>query len=430
MTCSVSFRHLDSVLPDRHRRARRLPAGEVVWKLGGKDSDFTFPDDPDHGPCAQHAATMLPNGHVMVFDNGSGLLAGNLCVDPANPSGPSVARPHTRVVEYALDTAAGTASVAWSHTPPVSGGEQPWYAWFMGSARRVADGHTLIGWSAETRALATEVAADGDELWRLRLAEPKPNPPFISYRASLMQARDAEAPVLDGVSLADGATYVEGQQVAVDFRCRDRGGSSLRSCAGDLRPGGVLDTSTPGPHTVHLTARDGAGNTTTVTRSYTVAALFQPGWSQDRIDKKLRGQRVSATVRLVNDGVRADAFRLKGTRGNAGFRVRYKLGGRDVTNQVVRGRLHTDAVDPGCAPRAEGRGRADRPDPARRAPDLQGDSHLGGLPDPSGFGQDRRPGPLEQRPGLEQRGAVPRQQPAADQPPSRCAGTPPARLRR
>ena len=78
--------------------------------------------------------------------------------------------PHTRVVEYALDTQEHEGHVAWSHAPQIGGAEQPWYAWFMGSARRRANGNTLIGWSAETRALATEVAPDGDVLWRLRLA--------------------------------------------------------------------------------------------------------------------------------------------------------------------------------------------------------------------------------------------------------------------
>jgi hypothetical protein len=343
----VSFRHLDAVFRIATVAHDGYAPGEVVWKLGGKDSDFTFPDDPDHGPCAQHAATMLPNGHVMVFDNGSGLLAGNLCVDPSDPNGPSVARPHTRVVEYTLDTTAGVASVVWSHTPAVTGGEGPWYAWFMGSARRLPNGDTLIGWSAETRALATEVAADGDEIWRLRLAEPKPSPPMISYRASLMQERDAEPPVVDQVSLAEGSTFALGQPVTVDFRCTDRGGSSLQTCAGDVRPGGALNTSTPGAHTVRLVATDGDGGTTTVTRHYTVAATYAPRWGDDRVRRTLRDDRVSTRVRLVNEGDWTDSFRLSGTSGNAGFAITYRVDGKDVTRAVRRGRFRTAALAPG-----------------------------------------------------------------------------------
>lgn len=335
----ASFRHLSAVLRIAGSDHDGFQRGDIEWRLGGRRSDFTFVGDPYDGPCAQHTASMLPDGHVLVFDDGSGLLAGDLCVDPAHPDGPFTARTQSRVAEYALD--GDTATLVWSYEPP------GWYSWFMGSARRLDNGDTLVGWAAETRALAQEVDGDGEILWQLRLADPRPSPQPISYRASLMQARDAEPPVVDTVWLVDGATYPEGQQVAVDFRCTDRGGSSLWTCGGDVRPGDLLDTSTPGRHTVRLTATDGAGNTTTVTRSYSVVAAWQPRWSRDHVDKRLRGKRVTATLRLVNEGLRPDAFRIKGTRSTAALQVRYRLDGRDVTRRVVRGRLRTDAVDPG-----------------------------------------------------------------------------------
>lgn len=337
----ASFRNLDAVLRIATSDHDGFHSGDVEWTLGGRDSDFTFVDDPYDGPCAQHTATMLDNGDVMVFDDGSGLLAGSLCVDPDHPDGPFQPRTQSRVAEWSLDTTDHTATLVWSYAP--SG----FYSWFMGSAARLTNGDTLVGWAAETDALSQEVGADGTLLWQVKLADPQPTPPPISYRASLMRERDAEPPALDDVSLADGASYAEGQPVTVDFRCTDRGGSSLRTCAGDVRPGDRLDTATPGAHTLHLTATDGAGNTTTVTRRYTVAAAYQPGWSKNRIDKRLRGPRVTAKLRLVNDGLRNDAFRLRGTASNASLHVRYKLGGSDVTSRVVRGRLQTDAVDPG-----------------------------------------------------------------------------------
>ena len=61
-------------LQDRAHGARRYVEGEVVWKLGGRASDFTFVDteeDPDRWALAQHTATELPNGDIMVFDNGA-----------------------------------------------------------------------------------------------------------------------------------------------------------------------------------------------------------------------------------------------------------------------------------------------------------------------------------------------------------------------
>jgi hypothetical protein len=337
----ASFRNLDAVLRIATSDHDGFHSGDVEWTLGGRDSDFTFVDDPYDGPCAQHTATMLDNGDVMVFDDGSGLLAGSLCVDPDHPDGPFQPRTQSRVAQWSLDTTDHTATLVWSYAP--SG----FYSWFMGSAARLTNGDTLVGWAAETDALSQEVSADGTLLWQVRLADPQPAPPPISYRAGLMRERDAERPVLDDVSLADGSSYPVGQQVTVDFRCTDRGGSSLRTCAGDLRPDDRLDTSTPGAHTLHLTATDGAGNTTTVTRRYTVTASYQPGWADDRVRAPLRGQQVSTGVTLVNRGTYADDFALAGNRGNRAMAVRYKLGQRDVTRQVLHGSLHTGLLQPG-----------------------------------------------------------------------------------
>jgi hypothetical protein len=337
----ASFRHLSAVLRIATTAHDGYQPGDIVWRLGGRKSDFTFVDDPYGGPCAQHTATQLANGNVLVFDDGSGLLAGDLCVDPADPDGPPHDRPQSRVAEYALDTSDGTATLVWSYTPA------GWYSWFMGSARRLDNGDTLIGWAADTRALAQEVGRHGDALWQLRLAAPKPTPPPISYRASLMRERDADAPAVDQVSLADGASYAVGQAPTVDFRCTDRGGSSLKTCGGDVRPGDRLDTSAPGAHTLHLTATDGAGNTTTVTRSYTVTASYQPGWTHNQVHAALRGHRVTTKVTLVNRGTYADAFTLGGTRGNRALVVHYELGHRDVTMQVVHGTMRTALVQPG-----------------------------------------------------------------------------------
>ena len=335
----VSFRHLSSVYRIASRAHDEYAAGDVIWKLGGRDSTFAFVDDPYGGPCAQHTASILANGHVLLFDNGSGgVFAPALCLDQENPDGDPFIRTQSRAVEYALDEEAKTATEVWSYKPT------PRFAPFMGSTTRLGNGGTLIGWGGSTQALASEVAADGTLLWELRVAPPAP---YLSYRASLMHVPDAFAPVVDEVSLADGATYAVGQPVTVDFRCSDVGGSSLQTCGGDVRPGDRLDTSIPGTHTLHLTAGDGAGNTTTVTRRYAVTASYQPGWKDPRVRASLRAQRVSSKVTLVNDGSYADAFVVKGLRGNKELAVRYKLGHRDVTRQILRGTLRTDRLQPG-----------------------------------------------------------------------------------
>ena len=46
--------------------------GELIWRLGGPMNDFTFINDLFNGPNRQHDARRLPNGNIMIFDNGDG----------------------------------------------------------------------------------------------------------------------------------------------------------------------------------------------------------------------------------------------------------------------------------------------------------------------------------------------------------------------
>jgi hypothetical protein len=337
----ASFRHLSAVLRIATYAHDGYTPGEVEWRLGGRDSDFTFVDDPYGGPCAQHTASLLPNGHVLVFDDGSGPVAGNLCVDQADAHGPTVARPQSRVAEYALDPAAGTATLVWSYAPP------GWYTWFMGSARRLANGDTLVGWADETRALSTEVAPDGTLLWQLRAVDADAIfPPYQPYRASLMRGRDTEPPVVTVAGPADGTHVVYGAPLVVDFGCTDRGGSSLQACGGGARPGDLLDTSVPGTHTVRLTGTDGAGNATTVTRTYTVDATYLPRFSDSRVRRVVRHRAVTAVVRLGNAGTAPDSLVVSGTRATP-LRLAYVVDGVDVTRAVRAGGYRTPVLAPG-----------------------------------------------------------------------------------
>ncbi|MGC3998788.1 MAG: aryl-sulfate sulfotransferase [Anaeromyxobacter sp.] len=147
----VSFRNLDAVW--------RLDGltGEVQWRLGGVRSDFTFLDDPQGGFSGQHTASLLPDGHLLVFDNGT----------HHEP-------PASRAAEYALDLEAHTARLVWSFTPPGGGFNQ-----FTGSAYRDAAGTTWVGMSE--RGEIYRVAADGSVLWSARLL--RDGQPVRFYRA-------------------------------------------------------------------------------------------------------------------------------------------------------------------------------------------------------------------------------------------------------
>jgi DNA-binding beta-propeller fold protein YncE len=111
-----------------------------------------------------------------------------------------------------------------------------------------------------------DVAADGSLTVK---ADPAPAN-FRPQAVVAVKPRDETAPTIDLVTPANGAEYEQGATVAVDYACADEGPSGLASCAGDVPDGDPLDTSTIGAHHFTVVARDGEGNETTVTHSYTV----------------------------------------------------------------------------------------------------------------------------------------------------------------
>jgi hypothetical protein len=137
-TLLASLRNVDTVL------ALDFSSAQTLWRLGGTMSDYTFVGDPLGGFNHQHAVSILPDGHVLAFDNGNGHT------------------PQTsRVVEYTLDPGTKTAALAWQyqHSPPV-------FCPAGGSAERLSDGTTMIVWSFG--GLVDSVAPDGTLLWELR----------------------------------------------------------------------------------------------------------------------------------------------------------------------------------------------------------------------------------------------------------------------
>lgn len=133
--------------------------GEIMWRMGGtasKNNEFTFIDDPLNGFSGQHHPQFLPNGNLILFDNG-------------NNHEP----PISRAVEYELDQENRTARLVWSYS-------NERFSPAMGSVQRLPNGNTLIGWGTGSADLpnVTEVTPDGEEVFALTLP-----PNQITYRA-------------------------------------------------------------------------------------------------------------------------------------------------------------------------------------------------------------------------------------------------------
>jgi outer membrane protein assembly factor BamB len=118
----MSARHTSTVYKINHT------SGEVMWRFGGKNSDFTFPDPADR-PSYQHDARRLPDGRLSLFDNG-------------NTDSPPV----SRGAVYALDETAMTAKLEEDLQP-----DPPVFAIFAGSTRRTGNGDTLVDYASSGR---------------------------------------------------------------------------------------------------------------------------------------------------------------------------------------------------------------------------------------------------------------------------------------
>jgi hypothetical protein len=137
----VTFRNLSQVVRINGE------SGEVLWRLGGRRSDFVFPNDPLGGPSFPHGARQLTNGNILLFDNGNGRAA-----------------QESRAVEYSLDVTEN-AHLVWQYAP-----SPPRFASDLGFAQRLWDGSTLVSFGTEGR--VEEVSASGQLSWSLQSSDP------------------------------------------------------------------------------------------------------------------------------------------------------------------------------------------------------------------------------------------------------------------
>jgi hypothetical protein len=163
---TLSFRNISKFITVSRQTA------QVLWKLGLPLTS------------GQHNPTPLPNGHLLIFDNGPHRLP-----DPEHDSAgiANASFPYSRVLELVVPT----GEIAWRYQEPrVSDFFSP----RISSAQRLPNGNTLIneGWFGRF----FEATAEGEIVWEYvsPYFEMGPaNPVFRAYRYSVEEVDRAAA---------------------------------------------------------------------------------------------------------------------------------------------------------------------------------------------------------------------------------------------
>jgi hypothetical protein len=150
-------------------------AGRIIWRLGGKRSDFTL--GPGTGLIGQHQAVRQPDGTITVFDNGGSTRFPNL---PDRPS---------RGVTLNVDEGARTVSLAheYHHVP------QELFSRSQGSMQRLPSTDVFLGWGGGNPYMTEFAPGGGDPLFEAHINPPKDDT-YRAYRLPWSGARPTAPP--------------------------------------------------------------------------------------------------------------------------------------------------------------------------------------------------------------------------------------------
>ncbi len=133
----LSARNLDEITKINH------DTGEIIWRLGGENNQFTFVND-DRGFSRQHDIRRVSNGDITIFDNGV-----------YHPS------QYSSMVEYKLDEINKTATLInrYSHNNL--------YTKTRGDIEELPNGNKFISWGEVTKPAVTEIKPDNSTAYEL-----------------------------------------------------------------------------------------------------------------------------------------------------------------------------------------------------------------------------------------------------------------------
>ncbi|MEZ4854609.1 aryl-sulfate sulfotransferase [Flavobacterium sp.] len=138
--------------------------GNIIWRFGGNNDDFNLTSNQiiSH----PHHATILDNGHLLLFDNGV----------TKNPQ-------ESRIVEYELNETNLTANLVYEYK------ENGRYSDIMGSAQKLNNGNYFIGWGGNitsqinaNKSDITEIDTNGNIVLDISFSN-NPDSFTYSYRA-------------------------------------------------------------------------------------------------------------------------------------------------------------------------------------------------------------------------------------------------------
>ena len=167
--------------------------GEVIWRLCGKQNDFTFiNENEDNAPRyirGTHDARIHANGNITMFDNGA--------------AKDDMVRTYSRAVEYDLDEVNMTATMVWEYR-----NDPDFLALSGGDCIRLANGNTIINWGAAAKdgeaAAMTEAGPNGELVYEIWPAQDKVTGRFVRFVWPL----EDQCTTVTHSDLMEGSEYV------------------------------------------------------------------------------------------------------------------------------------------------------------------------------------------------------------------------------
>ena len=134
----------------------------IEWQLGGPDSDYAFPDPKDRF-YGQHTPSELPNGNILLFDNGLNR--------PDSEGGE-----YSRALELRLDHENRTAVKVWEYRSATNN-----YSRIISSAFRLDNGNTLVNFGITPNNIFgpstfVETGPQGNDVFRVETSQPDASP--------------------------------------------------------------------------------------------------------------------------------------------------------------------------------------------------------------------------------------------------------------